>query len=207
METPFTQEQFFALFEKYNSGIFPLQLFILLAGMVAFLIQLKRIGNSDRIIGIIVGSLWLWTGIVYHILYFSEINAAAPIFGSLFIFQGLLILYFSVIHPRLAFDCPNKPVRWTAYFFILFGLIIYPVIGYILEGSFKTVISLGLPCPTTILTFGFFMLASRKFPKYLLVIPTLWAILGLVPALQFGVYQDFMLIISALVTNYTLLRR
>ena len=37
--------------------------------------------------------------------------------------------------------------------------------------------------------------------------PYLWAILGLVPALQFGVYQDFMLIISAAVANYVLLRR
>jgi hypothetical protein len=144
----------------------------------------------------------LWTGIVYHIVYFSAINPAARVFGSLFILQGVLIVYLSVVRRRLVFDSPRSLVRWTGYFFIVFGLIIYPVIGYLFEGSFETVISLGLPCPTTILTFGFFMLASWKFPGYLLIIPTLWAILGLVPAIQFGVYQDFMLIISAMVVNY-----
>jgi len=91
MKTPFTHEQFFALFEKYNAEIFPFQLVILVAGLAALWIQVKRIRYADLIIGIIVGSLWLWTGIVYHLLYFSEINPAARVFGSLFIFQGLLI--------------------------------------------------------------------------------------------------------------------
>jgi len=202
MKTPFTHEQFFALFEKYNSEIFPFQLVILLLGMVMLWIQIKRYSHADRIIGGIIGLLWLWTGIVYHLLCFSAINPAARVFGLFFILQGVLIGYFSIIRPRLVFDNPRKSIRLTGYFFIVFGLFIYPVIGYLLEGSFKTVISLGLPCPTTILTFGFFMLASRKFPGYLLVIPTLWAILGLVPALQFGVYQDFVLIISAVVANF-----
>lgn len=202
MKTPFTHEQFFALFEKYNSEIFPFQLVILLLGMVMLWIQIKRYAHADRIIGGIIGLLWLWTGIVYHLLCFSAINPAARVFGLFFILQGVLMGYFSIVRPRLVFDNPRKSIRLTGYFFILFGLFIYPVIGYLLEGSFKTVISLGLPCPTTILTFGFFMLASRKFPGYLLVIPTLWAILGLVPALQFGVYQDFVLIISAVVANF-----
>ena len=72
---------------------------------------------------------------------------------------------------------------------------------------YENTIALGLPCPSAILTFGFLMLVSNKFPKYLLIIPTLWAVIGLSAAINFGVYQDFMLIVAAIVADFNLLKR
>ncbi|MCF8230487.1 MAG: DUF6064 family protein [Bacteroidales bacterium] len=60
--------------------------------------------------------------------------------------------------------------------------------------EFFKVISLGLPCPRTILTFGFLMLALQGFKKYLLIIPSIWTIIGLGAAINFGVLQDFMML-------------
>jgi hypothetical protein len=42
-----------------------------------------------------------------------------------------------------------------------------------MEGSLETTISFGLPYPTVIATFGFFMLTGTRFPKYLLIIPAI----------------------------------
>ena len=66
---------------------------------------------------------------------------------------------------------------------------------------------MGLPCPSTIFSFGLFMLSSNKFPKILLIIPSLWALVGLSAAINIGVYQDVMILIAALAANIFLISR
>lgn len=207
MKTPFTTEQFFNVFEKYNSTLFPSQLIILLLGIAGLFLLHSNNANKNKLIGGFLGVLWLWMGIAYHFVFFTEINKAAFVFGGIFILQGLLILFNTWVKKNLVFTFKMQTKDYLGYFFIVFGLIIYPVIGYILLGSFAKTISLGLPCPTTVLTLGFFMLATSKFPKYLLIIPSLWAIIGLSAAFNFGVYQDLMLLIAALTANIVLLNR
>ena len=89
----------------------------------------------------------------------------------------------------------------------IIGLIIYPAISLALEQSLARTIALGLPCPSTILTFGFLMLSDKKLAKYLLNIPSLWALIGLGAAINFGVYQDFMMIVTAILADLLLIRR
>ena len=112
-----------------------------------------------------------------------------------------------ILRKKLEYSFETKPWKIIGYIFILFGLFIYPIISYLLEGSFQNTISLGLPCPTTILTFGFLMLTENKFPKYLLIIPTIWAIIGTSAAINFGVYQDYFMLISAIMANIYLIKR
>lgn len=207
MKTPFTTEQFFNVFEKYNSTLFPLQFIILLLGIVGLFLLHSNYSNKNKIIGGFLGAVWIWMGIAYHFVFFAEINKAAFVFGGIFILQGLLILFNSWVKDSLIFTFNPQTKDYTGYFFILFGLIIYPLIGYTLFGTFTKTISLGLPCPTTILTFGFFMLTSSKFPKYLLIIPSLWAVIGLSAAINFGVYQDFMLPLTAIIAVIVLYRK
>jgi hypothetical protein len=56
----------------------------------------------------------------------------------------------------------------------------------------------GAPCPVVIYTFGMLLLA-RRVPFWLLIIPTLWAIIGTSAVIAFGVVQDIGLVISAVV--------
>ena len=89
METPFTTEQFFEVFEKYNSSVFPIQLIFIGLGIVGiFLIHSKR-NIKNTLIGAFLGFMWLWIGVVYHISFFTSINKAALGFGGLFIIQGI----------------------------------------------------------------------------------------------------------------------
>ena len=196
MKTPFTTEQFFSVFEQYNQAVFPAQLVIFLLALLCVALLHSKITFKDKLVGSFIGFLWIWTGAVYHIGFFAVINPIARIFGALFILEGLLIL-FSTFKNRLHFPVNHLVTDYLGYFFILFGGLLYPLIGLAIHIEPAQTISLGLPCPTGILTFGLFMLARKQFPMYLIIIPVLWAIVGLFAAINFGVYQDFMLIISA----------
>lgn len=207
MKIPFTIEQFFNVFEKYNLSVFPAQVIILLLALAGIFLLHSEKPLRNKVIGAFLGLLWIWTGLVYHILFFTGINKAASVFGGLFILQGVLILIISFLRQRLVFTFRPDSKDYIGYFFILFGLMIYPFIGYLTGGSMVKTISLGLPCPSTIFTFGFLMLTTREFPKYLLIIPSLWAIVGLSAAINFGVYQDYMMIIAAIVADIYLLRK
>jgi hypothetical protein len=207
MKTPFTTQEFFAVFVRYNEAVFPLQILIFILGIAGLMLIHARNPIKRKSIGILLVFLWLWMGSIYHIGFFSSINKAAYVFGGLFILEGLFICYEAYIRNKLAFRFQGHFANYLGYFFILFGLVIYPAISFALEKSLARTIALGLPCPSTILTFGFLMLADRKLPKYLLIIPSLWAVIGLSAAINFGVYQDFMMIVAAVLADVVLVRR
>jgi hypothetical protein len=207
MKLPFTTGQFFNVIVDYNAVMFPSQIIILLLGIVSLLILHSKFSTKDKLIGCYLAILWMWIGIAYHLAFFTAINKAAFLFGGIFIFQGLLILYNTLILNRLNFAFTRNTKDYIGYFFILYGLIIYPIISYFVEGSIERTIVLGLPCPSTIFTFGFFILANNKFQKYLLLIPSLWAVVGLSAAINIGVFQDVMILVAALTADIILIRK
>lgn len=206
MKLPFTTEQFFNVIEKYNEAIFPSQLIILLLAFISLISLHSKFSAKDKITGLFLGILWIWTGVVYHLIYFTAINKAAFLFGLIFILQGLLILFNVFGKNRLNFNFTSDIKGYSGYFLILYGLIIYPIISYFTEGSVGKTIVMGLPCPSTIFTLGFFILTINKFPKYLLIIPSIWAVIGVSAAINIGVFQDLMIIIAAITANILLLR-
>jgi hypothetical protein len=207
MKTPFTTEQFFGVFEKYNQALFPAQWILILFGVIAVFLIHSNVKTKHQIISCFLGFLWLWMGIVYHILFFAEINPAAIMFGIAFILQGILFFINGFRSEKLIYSFNSLSKDYVGYFLIVFGLLLYPVIGYLVNGSFERTISLGLPCPTTIFTLGFLMLTSAKLPRYMLIIPSLWAILAFSAVINFGVYQDVMLPVSAILAIFWLIGR
>jgi len=199
MKIPFTTEQFFEIIEKYNHAVFPAQLILILSGILSLILIHQKKDSKNKIIGGFLGILWIWTGIAYHFAFFTEINKAAYVFGGFFVLQGLLFLLETFPRKKLEFEFNGKFIDYLAYVFIIFGIIIYPIILYYLENSLGRTITLGLPCPSTILTFGFLMLTSSKLSKYLLIIPAFWTIVGTGAAINFGVYPDYLMPVSALI--------
>ena len=206
MKTPFTTDQFFSVFEKYNHTIFPVQIILVLLVVFALIVIGSTIKQKDKFVTAILGVLWLWVGIGYHIAFFSGINNVAYGFGLLFILQGLFILWEGIVLYNLKFAFKLSIQAVFGYFFILYGLIVYPVVGYLIEPNASRIISIGLPCPTIILTFGLMLLCDKKFSKYLIVIPSIWAVIGIGAVMKLGVYQDSMMIIAAIITDVMILR-
>lgn len=207
MNTPFSSKHYIYVFEKYNTDLFPAQLIILALGIIAILFLHTKSVYRNFFISSFLGLIWLWMGIVYYLCFFASINNAAYIFGGLFIIQGIIFFSEAIFRTHLTFEFDGSIRNYIGYFFILFGLLLYPLIGYIIESNITKIISLGLPCPIAILTFGFLMITNKSFPKYILIIPTVWALIGFTAILNFGIYQDIALLISAIVANIWLCTR
>jgi hypothetical protein len=199
MTFPFTQEQFLTIFTQYNNAVFPLQIIFIILGIVALWFVVKKSPISDRIILLILIFFWFWMGIVYHILFFSSINPLAYAFGVLFIIEACLLIYLGIIKKQVEFSLKKDRYTLIGLIFIVYAMIIYPVIGMVAGHGYPRLPTFGLPCPTTIFTFGLFLMSDKKFPLPLLVIPLIWSMIGFFAALSLGITEDYMLLVAGVV--------
>lgn len=205
---PFTREQFLDAFEAYHRGTWPAA-WVFYAGAVAILARMMvgrgARGGGLRGVFIALGLAWLWMGGVYHAVYFAPINPAARGFAALFVAQGLLLLREAWRadgrEAGAGFELPDKPRRALAALLFSYALALYPALSAMLGHAYPRGPLLGLPCPTTIFTFG--VLLEARDPRgrpylRLLALPTLWSLIGSLAALRLGILEDAMLPASAL---------
>ena len=202
---PFTAEQFLQVFEKYDRAIYPFQFALILVAIIvpfakrlpqqrgfanaAVLLAASRKPFANKLISYLLGFLWLWMGIVYHLIFFTAISPPAYVFGTLFIVQGLLFLYEGVVRNRLSFRASQNFYGIFGAIFIAYALVIYPLIGYALGRTFTASPIFGVPCPTVIFTFGLLIWTDKRFPLSLLIIPVLWSLVRSSAALSFGIKE------------------
>ncbi|HTO03870.1 MAG TPA: DUF6064 family protein, partial [Opitutus sp.] len=93
MNLPFSREQFYEVFACYNEAVWPAPLWLM--GMAALSITaiLWRWRHTDRLVGMVLGILWLWSGVMYHLVFFRSVNPAALIFGLLFVVQSTVFFW------------------------------------------------------------------------------------------------------------------
>lgn len=207
MKPPFTLQQFLEVFKNYNLAVFPMQIVLYLISAVTIYLVIKPNPKSDKIISTILSFLWLWMGVVYHIIFFTTINKAAYLFGGLFIIQGILFLVFGVSQNKFSFNFKKDKYGVTGIILIVISLIIYPVLGYFLGHIYPSSPNFGLPCPTTIFTFGLLLMNIKKCPIAIIIIPFVWSVIGFVAAFQFGILEDTGLIVTSLITACLLIYR
>jgi hypothetical protein len=201
MDLPFTTKQFLAVFEQYNEAVWPFQIILNLLALGCLILSIKRIRHSDKIIPGILTFFWLWIGIVYHLVFFSSINPAAKVFGVVNVLQGLVFLYFGVFKARLSFQFRTDVYGITGSLLILYALIAYPSLGYSLGHVYPKAPTFGLPCPTTIFTFGLLLWTSSRIPKVVLLVPIVWSMIGFSAALTMGMHEDIGLLVAAIITT------
>ena len=205
MKLPFTAEQFFEIFEKYNQSVFPMQFILVWMAAAAVLLTIGRKRFSDEIVAGILAFLWLWAGVVYHLIFFTRINSGAYLFSAMFVVQGLLFFYQGIVEKRLKFQLKPDIYGVLGTISVVYAMIIYPLIGVSLNHYFPAAPTFGAPCPLVIFTFGILMWTNKKFAPHLLIIPLLWAIIGTAAALRFGVKEDFGMTVTAIAATYFIL--
>lgn len=205
MELPFTIEQFFEVFRKYNNAIFPLQIIFYLVALFSVYLVVNPNRTSNKIIAAILSFFWLWMGVAYHILFFSDINQAAYLFGLAFSMQSILFFIYGIVQTRLSFTLRPGIYGITGIGLIVYALVVYPILGFVFDHRFPLSPTFGLPCPTTIFTFGLLLLTNKKVPVTILVIPLVWSVIGLSASLQLGVIEDMGLPVAGLLTVMMLL--
>ena len=207
MSLPFSEQQFLRIFAEYNRAVWPSQLLLFsLAALALFLAAGSRRKQLDKLIGAILALLWLWMGVVYHILFFTAINKAAYAFGALFILQSLLFVVAAVVQkPSLTFRFRPDLRGFGGAALFAYALIGYPVLGYALGHAYPAAPTFGVPCPTTIFTFGMLLWVDGHVPARLLLIPLGWTLVAAMATVSLGMIEDFGLMAAGVFTTIALL--
>ena len=207
MKLPFTVEQFLDVIAQYNQAVWPAQIFLNMLAVAAVIFALFKVKSYDKMISGILGAFWLWMGIVYHLVFFTDINKGAYLFGVLFIVQGLIFIFAGMINDKLSFQFKGDMYNLFGILFIVYALILYPIIGHQMGHVYPEQPTFGLPCPTTIFTFGILLWASSQIPKYMLVIPLLWSLIGLSAAINLTIQEDYGLLIAGMLGTILIIIR
>jgi hypothetical protein len=217
---PFTHAQFLEVFARYNTNVWPIQIVAYLLGMGVVLAILRPSGTTGRWVGAGLAAMWLWTGIAYHGLHFSQINKAAYVFAGLFVMQALLLLLAGFTGtfrapasrrpapsrssraepPQLfLFGALRKAAAWLGWGLISYAFVLYPLLGLLSGHRYPDMPMFGItPCPVTLFTFGVFLLTTAPVSGWLLVIPIIWSLIGGSAAFLLQVPQDWVLLFSGL---------
>jgi hypothetical protein len=198
MSLPFTAEQFTDVFAQYNRGVWPMPVVLLLLAVAALALAWRQDRISDQVVTGVLAFLWLWMALGYHVAFFARINPAAPLFAALFAAEGALLARAGVFRRQLSFRPAADRRTLLSALFVAYALVGYPFAGALAGGRYPAVPTFGLPCPTTIFTFGL-LLVARPCPRHLLVIPSAWSLLGFSAAWQLGIIQDYGLVVAGVV--------
>jgi hypothetical protein len=202
----FSIEGFLPILEKYNLAIWPLQIVAYILGACALFFAFKATRYSSKIILAIFSFFWLFTGIVFCLLYWAPFHRSGYIFGICCVLQGLLFLY-GLIRSDLSIKPRDKTCTLVGTIFILYAAIGYQIFGYFLGHIYPKFFPVGLvPCPTTIFTFGIFLIIYKRIPIIYLIIPMIISLAGIV-AISKGIYEDIGLFIAGVLGTILILRR
>jgi hypothetical protein len=202
---PFTVEDLLGVFETYNLAIWPMQVVAYLLGIAAVLLVVRKTALSSRIIVGILSFLWLFSS-GFFIFALVAIYEPAYVFGAAFIVQAA-IFFACGIKPRLSFAFGRDVFTVAGLLFIAFSMIGYPVMGYFIGHRYPQSPPFGLtPCPLSVFTFGLLLLADSRVPKWILAIPFLYAIGGIMPV-SIGVLEDLAMVVAGVVGTSMILYR
>jgi hypothetical protein len=193
---PFTAQQFFETFARYNIAVWPTQVALNALAVLAVILVFRARPSDGRWVCAILAALWAWMAVAYHFAFFAAINPAAWVFGGAFLLGAIRLAWVGCVERRLQFQPRGGLPGWSGVAFIAFSLLVYPALSWALGHRYPASPSFGLPCPTTIFTMGVLMFAKAPVPLSVYVVPMLWAAVGSTAALTLGVYQDLGLLVA-----------
>lgn len=196
----FSLNELYAMYAAYNAALGVWQL--VAGGLMVLFAVLAFTGKAwlNRWISLWLALLWIWTGVVYHWLFYADVHAAAKYFAAGFVLQGLLIMYEGIKEKSLWFGYRGGACGVTGLLFVLYALVGYPILSLKLGHGYPVLAAFLLaPVPVTIYSLGLLLWTYKRVPEYLLIIPIVWSIVGTSVA-AIGVYQDLGLLAAGLMS-------
>jgi hypothetical protein len=207
MTLPFSRDDFFTVFVRYNDSVWPAQVVLYALAVVAVVLAFRRSATASRGAHALLAALWLWMALVYHAGFFAGINRAALVFALIFVAQSGLFVMLAGRRKSVVY-APRKDLAGLAGGgLVVLGLVVYPMLSLVAGHRYPAQPTFGLPCPTTIFTFGMLIWAIDTIPRAAFVIPVIWSAIASVAAVQLGVREDMSLTLSPLVVALVWLAR
>jgi len=177
-----------------------MQVILTALAVTATIMAFRRPGLwQSRFISSVLAFYWAWMAVAYHFVFFTAINAAAWIFGLLFLAGAICFISTGILRNRLQFQFCHCIRGWIGGILIIFALGVYPLMGHLLGHRYPAVPTFGLPCPTTIFTIGMLLVAGSHTPKVVSLVPLIWSVIGSLAAFQLGVIQDLGLLVAGVI--------
>jgi hypothetical protein len=196
MQTTIVHPDFVPMFESVNRDLWPLQVITLLIGLAMAIAAMRKSRIADQVSAALLGSIWIFDGVVFHWVYFRPIFEPAGRFAVLWIIHGVLFIVLGVFRPRLSFTASRDGYAAFGFLLIAYALLAYPLLGYLLRSDFMYATWFGpFPCPVAVFTIGMLLLTDARVPKVLVIVPLLWAMTGFVP-ISWGVTEDMGLLVG-----------
>jgi uncharacterized protein DUF6064 len=195
MRVPFTQQQFLDVFGAYNSTAWPVVIALWLLTL-AFGVRFVRGQARSVTLSALAAVHWAWSGLVYHALFFTDINPAAWLFAGVFVLEAFAFVWFGMVRRTLVFEW-GRSTRHAAAAALFAYSLAYPFLVLASGHDVPRAPLFAVPCPTTLFTAALLLTAVRKAPVLVFVIPVMWAALAGTAAIALGVAPDLMLFVAA----------
>ena len=198
------QSELLELFRAYNPDVWPLPIVAYVIGIaVLAFIALRPSRAVDRLASGFVALMWLWLGIVFQGMYARDVNPTLGVtYAVIFVVEAALIARTGIFQARLTFRPRANVATVVGALAIIYALVVYPLLGIALGHAYPEAALFGAaPCPTTIVTFGLFLVARPPVPRHLLTIPLIWAVLAPLAAVPQGVVEDSGLFVVGIVAS------
>ena len=194
MHPPFSREDFLAVFVAYHDAFGPMPVALAAVGVIGA----ATLGKRPKLALVVCAALWLWMALAYFAVLFSALTPAAYLFAAFFAAQGLLLLHSAKQRTAPPAGESNRSAAVLATVLVAYALVVYPIVGFLAGRRYPAMPTFGLPCPTTIFTMGVLAWWGSSLSSRLLVIPTLWAVVGMSAASSLGIIEDLALLPAAL---------
>jgi len=203
---PFSEQQFFDVFGRYNTRVWPVVLLLWIA-TVWFVVQLVR-GRSRPVgLALLLAFHWAWSGVVYHASFFAAVNPGAWLFAGLFTIESAIFIWLAGTR-RIAFVWGQTARHRFGAALIVYSLV-YPFLVLASGHEYPRAPLFAVPCPTTLLTCGVLLTAVPRVPVVASVVPVGWTVIAGSAAVLLDVTPDAVLFIAgaAVVITATAQRR
>ena len=139
---PFDADTFFATLTQYHRAFWPPAVAGAGGGPGhARCCQPCPCRSSGRVVPLLLGAGWLWVGLAWHLGAFAGINFAAPLYGALFVLQGVILTWIGA-RGRVAFRFRPGLRGWAGL-----GLAVAAIIGYPLADQWRGAVARPCGCP------------------------------------------------------------
>lgn len=190
-----TAEIFWNQVEIYNVTIFPMQVIIMVVGiLLTYLLFAKPNTKTNNLMKAYLSFIFAWNGIVFFLIFGRDL-VPTIYFGAPLCLLAAILFARDIFANKIQFRLPEK--KWQKYltaFFILYAFL-YPLIGCVFGHCYpKTAIFGVVPCPTIVFALALLATAVPRVDKKVYILLLLWAIPA-IPACfgLFGLYEDCIL--------------
>lgn len=191
---PFAAETLLSIFGQYNRAIWPLHGVAALMVLVALALALVGGRGSGRVVGLLLGVLWVWIGVVFIGGALAEFHFWAGRLAGVFVAQGLMLLFALTLLGRHGFGWPGGMAGIAAILVMAYAMVGHAVLEVLLLGTpWAQAQYVGVtPGPTMLFTLGILLLARPHPSLILAIIPFLWALVTAYIAWELGLWLEYL---------------